>query len=244
MQAARAVTQPMKIGGWRMLGKIGSQSHQHSHLLPYRLLSSPPTSLKTRLQPLCSIPLSRGFTTLTTPRLGEGSLPGVGSLDSQMSRVQSCISYVISRRMLSTDAVVTAAEPMGITPGAVEKKPNPRHNAEHHGFPRARAVLRRFRTSMKKLNLVCRLVRRARVDAALMQLSLTRKRVADKVRRCIHDAKFNAANNHGTTYLQCCSANIAFSGSLTYFTGMDPDNLLIDEIKIGRSDIRKVRPCS
>ena len=88
------------------------------------------------------------------------------------------------------------------------------HKAPHHGFPRARAVRKRFKTSVKKLNLVCKLVRRARVDAALMQLSLTDKRVADTVRRTIYDAKFNAANNHG----------------------MDPDRLLIDEILVGRCE--------
>jgi len=49
------------------------------------------------------------------------------------------------------------------------------HKAPHHDFPRARAVKTRFKTSLKKLNLVCKLVRRARVDAALMQLALSPK---------------------------------------------------------------------
>ena len=71
------------------------------------------------------------------------------------------------------------------------------HKAEHHNYPRARAVKRKFKGSIKKLNLVCRLVRRSRVDAALMQLSLSPKRAAKTVRSLIYDAKFNASNNHG-----------------------------------------------
>ncbi|KAJ1491041.1 ribosomal protein L22/L17 [Baffinella frigidus] len=94
---------------------------------------------------------------------------------------------------------------------------NPAHNAEHHDFPRARSLKRKFKTSVKKLMMVCKLVRRARVDAALMQLTLSPKRAARTVRQLIYDAKFNASNNHG----------------------MDPDRLLIDEIKIGRAGYLK-----
>jgi hypothetical protein len=71
------------------------------------------------------------------------------------------------------------------------------HQAQHHTFPRAKAMNRKFKTSTKKLKLVAKLVRRARVDSALMQLALSPKRVSKVVRRCIYDAKFNAANNHG-----------------------------------------------
>jgi ribosomal protein L22 len=71
------------------------------------------------------------------------------------------------------------------------------HQAQHHTYPRAKAMHRRFKTSTKKLKLVAKLVRRARVDSALMQLALSPKRVAKAVRRCIYSAKFNAANNHG-----------------------------------------------
>lgn len=74
---------------------------------------------------------------------------------------------------------------------------NPAHNAEHHDFPRARSLKRKFKTSVKKLMMVCKLVRRARVDAALMQLTLSPKRAARTVRQLIYDAKFNASNNHG-----------------------------------------------
>ena len=112
-----------------------------------------------------------------------------------------------------------AAEPIATEPArarAVEAD-SILHKAMHHDIPRARAVRKRFKTSVKKLNLVCKLVRRARVDAALMQLSLNPKRVATTVRKAIYDAKFNAANNHG----------------------MDPDRLIVDEILVGRSTYLK-----
>jgi hypothetical protein len=71
------------------------------------------------------------------------------------------------------------------------------HQAQHHSYPRAKAMNTRFKTSTKTLKLVAKLVRRSRVDAALMQLALSPKRVSKVVRRCIYAAKFNAANNHG-----------------------------------------------
>ncbi len=69
-----------------------------------------------------------------------------------------------------------------------------RHKAQHHDFPRAHSKVWNVKTSMKKLNLVCKLVRRAHVDAALLQLSLTPKRAAKYVRKLVHEAKFSAAN--------------------------------------------------
>ena len=200
MRSARAVIQPMKLGTWRMLGKRPPQAPHKLSFFPNRLFSSLVRPVKMRLSPNSSLFFPRANASALT-RVGEGSLPSVSSLDRQISGLWVCASNFVHKRLLATDAVVASTEPVGMTTPLVEKKPNPRHNAQHHDFPRARAVLRRFRTSMKKLNLVCRLVRRARVDAALMQLSLTRKRVADKVRRCIHDAKFNAANIHGMMIL-------------------------------------------
>ena len=103
-------------------------------------------------------------------------------------------------RALSTE-VSLASEPKSAEPirgkRIVPEKEKVLHQAQHHNFPRARAIRKRFKTSTKKLKLVCKLVRRARVDAALMQLSLSPKRVARVVRQTIYDAKFNAANNHG-----------------------------------------------
>eukprot|EP00282_Hemiselmis_andersenii_P000058 CAMPEP_0114147096 /NCGR_PEP_ID=MMETSP0043_2-20121206/20910_1 /TAXON_ID=464988 /ORGANISM="Hemiselmis andersenii, Strain CCMP644" /LENGTH=229 /DNA_ID=CAMNT_0001241583 /DNA_START=59 /DNA_END=745 /DNA_ORIENTATION=+ len=69
---------------------------------------------------------------------------------------------------------------------------------------------------MKKLNLVCKLVRKAHVDAALLQLSLQPRKPARFVRKLIHEAKFNAA-----------------------VQGMDPERLLVDEVRIGRASYLK-----
>jgi len=104
-------------------------------------------------------------------------------------------------RGLSTLEEQSAAPPAPVGEGKklppnIPDTPNT-HKAEHHNYPRARAVKRKFKGSIKKLNLVCRLVRRSRVDAALMQLSLSPKRAAKTVRSLIYDAKFNASNNHG-----------------------------------------------
>ena len=81
-----------------------------------------------------------------------------------------------------------AAEPIATEPArarAVEVD-SILHKAMHHDFPRARAVRKRFKTSVKKLNLVCKLVRRARVDAALMQ----RTRLGGG-ETCVSDARAN-----------------------------------------------------
>jgi hypothetical protein len=67
-----------------------------------------------------------------------------------------------------------------------------RHKAQHHDFPRAFAKGLNIKTSMKKLNLVAKLVRRAHVDSALLQLSLNEKKVSRPVRKLVHEAKFNA----------------------------------------------------
>ena len=130
----------------------------------------------------------------------------------------SRLVFLAYHRMLSSPA--TEEAPAAAPPAELDQGPRPEailHKAPHHNIARARAVRKRFKTSVKKLNLVCKLVRRARVDAALMQLALNPKRVAVTVRKAIYDAKFNAANNHG----------------------MDPDRLLIDEIVIGRSTYLK-----
>ena len=95
------------------------------------------------------------------------------------------------------DAAPAVVEKASDKPEPSRSLTNPAHNATHHNFPRARAVRRKFKTSVKKLNLVVKLVRRARLDAALMQLTLSPKRAARAVKALIYDAKFNASNNHG-----------------------------------------------
>ena len=103
------------------------------------------------------------------------------------------------------------------------------HQAQHHNFPRAKALRKRFKGSTRKLKLVCKLVRRARVDAALMQLSLSPKRLARVVRQCIYDAKFNAANNHGklSNYFDwiVCTTEVVASHAAYFYTRERPSAL-------------------
>ena len=60
----------------------------------------------------------------------------------------------------------------------------------------ARAVLRLFRTSSQKLNLVAQMIRGKKVDTALAELQFSRKRISTEVKKCLESAIANAENNH------------------------------------------------
>lgn len=87
---------------------------------------------------------------------------------------------------------VEPADEVADAPAKEEPRKVSRHKAQHHDFPRAFAKGLNIKTSMKKLNLVAKLFRRAHVDSALLQLSLNEKKVARPVRKLVHEAKFNA----------------------------------------------------
>jgi hypothetical protein len=124
-------------------------------------------------------------------------------LGSRLQPSSNCFTLAESSCFRGIRALSSGVSVPSTTQNAAPIRPNETspvkvlHKAQHHNFPRARAIKRRFKTSTKKLKLVARLVRRARVDSALMQLALSPKKVAKVVRQCIYDAKFNAANNHG-----------------------------------------------
>lgn len=61
----------------------------------------------------------------------------------------------------------------------------------------ARAVGRLIRTSPQKLNLVAAMIRGKKVDAALAELTFSRRRVAREVKKVLQSAIANAENNHG-----------------------------------------------
>ena len=75
----------------------------------------------------------------------------------------------------------------------------------------AKAVLRMLRTSSQKLNLVAALIRGKKVDKALAELEVSRKRVAGPVKKTLESAIANAENNHG----------------------LDPDSLVVAEAYVG-----------
>ena len=60
----------------------------------------------------------------------------------------------------------------------------------------AMAKLRMLRTSTKKLNLVAAMIRGKKVDKALTELTFSKKRISDDVRKCLQSAIANTKNNH------------------------------------------------
>jgi large subunit ribosomal protein L22 len=69
---------------------------------------------------------------------------------------------------------------------------NPRRVAENEAMARTRML----RTSPQKLNLVAGMIRGKKVETALNDLTFSRKRVAEDVKKCLQSAIANAENNH------------------------------------------------
>jgi large subunit ribosomal protein L22 len=74
----------------------------------------------------------------------------------------------------------------------MSKEKNPRRVADNE----AMAKLRMLRTSPQKLNLVAALIRGKKVDKALADLTFSKKRIAQDVKKCLQSAIANAENNH------------------------------------------------
>ena len=72
------------------------------------------------------------------------------------------------------------------------KDKNPRRVADNE----AMAKLRMLRTSPQKLNLVAAMIRGKKVEKALSDLTFSKKRIADDVKKCLQSAIANAENNH------------------------------------------------
>jgi large subunit ribosomal protein L22 len=60
----------------------------------------------------------------------------------------------------------------------------------------AQAIARQLRVSPQKLNLVAQLIRGKKVDKALAELTFSRKRIAQDVKKTLQSAIANAENNH------------------------------------------------
>ena len=74
----------------------------------------------------------------------------------------------------------------------MSKDKNPRRVADNE----AMAKLRMLRTSPQKLNLVAALIRGKKVEKALQDLTFSKKRISDDVKKCLQSAIANAENNH------------------------------------------------
>ena len=73
------------------------------------------------------------------------------------------------------------------------KEKNPRRVAENE----AMAKTSMLRTSPQKLNLVAGLIRGKKVEKALADLTFSKRRISDDVRKCLQSAIANAENNAG-----------------------------------------------
>jgi large subunit ribosomal protein L22 len=90
---------------------------------------------------------------------------------------------------------------------------NPRRVADNE----AMAMARMLRTSPQKLNLVAAMIRGKKVGVALNDLTFSKKRIAQDVKKCLQSAIANAENNHS----------------------LDVDSLVVAEAFVGKNLIMK-----
>lgn len=81
----------------------------------------------------------------------------------------------------------------------------------------ANAKAKSIRVSPYKLNLVAGLIRRLKVDQALIQLDFCHKRISKEVKAVLLSAIANAENNHG----------------------LDIDRLVVAEVRVGKALVMK-----
>ena len=87
--------------------------------------------------------------------------------------------------------------------------------ARPRGLPEneVRAVARTIRVSPRKLNLVAELIRGKKASAALAELTFSKRRIAQTVKKVLQAAIANAENNHQ----------------------LDVDRLIVSEAHVGKS---------
>ena len=95
----------------------------------------------------------------------------------------------------------------------MSKAKNPPRQASNE----SRAVLRMYRSSPQKLNLLAQQIRGMPVERALAELEFSRKRPAHDVRKLLESAIANAENNHG----------------------LDIDSLVVAEAHVGKNLVMK-----
>ena len=93
------------------------------------------------------------------------------------------------------------------------KDKNPRRVADNEAMAKARML----RTSPQKLNLVAAMIRGKKVEKALSDLTFSKKRIAEDVKKCLQSAIANAENNHG----------------------LDVDELVVAEAFVGKNLVMK-----
>ncbi len=93
------------------------------------------------------------------------------------------------------------------------KEKKPRRIADNE----AQAVNRMIRTSPRKLNLVAQMIRNKKVEKALADLTFSKKRISEDVKKTLQSAIANAENNHG----------------------LDVDELVVAEAYVGKNLVMK-----
>ncbi|MFV0333560.1 MAG: 50S ribosomal protein L22 [Tropicimonas sp.] len=93
------------------------------------------------------------------------------------------------------------------------KDKNPRRVADNE----AMAKVRMLRTSPQKLNLVAAMIRGKKVEKALTDLTFSKRRIAEDVKKCLQSAIANAENNHN----------------------LDVDELIVAEAWVGKNLVMK-----
>lgn len=93
------------------------------------------------------------------------------------------------------------------------KDKNPRRVADNE----AMAKTRMLRTSPQKLNLVAAMIRGKKVDKALSDLTFSKRRISNDVKKCLQSAIANAENNHN----------------------LDVDELIVAEAWVGKNLVMK-----
>ena len=81
----------------------------------------------------------------------------------------------------------------------------------------ARAIGRMMRTSARKLNLVAQSIRGKKAQAAIAELTFSKKRIASAVKKVLQSAIANAENNHD----------------------LDVDTLVVSEAFVGKNLVMK-----
>jgi large subunit ribosomal protein L22 len=90
-------------------------------------------------------------------------------------------------------------------------------NPPKQALNESRAVLRMYRSSPQKLNLLAQQIRGMPVERALAELQFSPKRPAKDVRKLLQSAIANAENNHG----------------------LDIDSLVVAEAHVGKNMVMK-----
>ncbi len=93
------------------------------------------------------------------------------------------------------------------------QKANPRRIGEDSAMAKARMI----KTSPQKLNLVAQMIRGKKVEKAMADLTFSRKRVAQDVKKVLESAVANAENNHD----------------------LDIDSLIVDQAYVGKNMVLK-----